>query len=470
MISKKNLKIKLSKEYNLNSYSKLNILHIAAISNKVNMLQYVLKNGIDINKIDKDGNTALIFGSKYGHLDVVKLLLKEDANQSIKNNDGMTALMLAKTEDIQQLLRKKTLKSKSKGLKKVVVIKKLSRKMRGGNGMTPLMIAATKTNLEEIKKLIEDGNVNIDDQDDKGMTALMHAISSEICFDCIEYLINKGANRTIKNNNGKTALDIAIEGRHKLTKFLLTMYDKPNEEITNGLTPLMFAINNEFKDSAKILITEYNVDVKNKDLYDRTALHHACSKDNRFLDIVQLLIDEGADVNAEDNAVDTPLHYVSLNGNLDVVKLLIDKGANVNAENSVKTIPLHYASTNGYLDVVKLLIHKGANINAKNSHGNIPLHEASESGHLDIVKLLIYKGANINAKNNSNNTPLILAGKNNHKETVKFLIEKGAELYYGKNTNKLIIDNNEPINNIVNKYLRQTVVVRNYSSLQYVHI
>lgn len=164
MISKDKFKRIPTKE-NLYLYNKLNIFLVAAIANKTDMLKYLLKYGTDINKTDKNGNTALIYGSKMGNIDVVKLLLKEGANQSIKNNDGMTALDLAKTKDIQKLLGKKVLK------------KKLSKKMRGaGTPEQDTFIEACKNgDLDKIRELINADKNILNYKDSNGSTGIMNA-------------------------------------------------------------------------------------------------------------------------------------------------------------------------------------------------------------------------------------------------------------------------------------------------------
>lgn len=297
MISKDKLKTELSKEYNLYFYSKLNILHIAAIMNKTNMLKYVLDNGVDINKIDKDGNTALMFGSKYGHLDVVKLLLKAGANQSIKNNDGMTAFDLAKTKNIQKLLGKNFLKSKSKEFKKVVLKKKLSKKMRGG-GMTPLMIAVKNGELEKVKRLIEieGADINKEDEDNK-MTALH--------FGCLRGYLN-------------------------IVKLLIDNDVSINSIDNGGNTPLHYASKGGYLEIVKLLIDK-NADINLMNRHSQTPLILAAEKNNeKNKEVVKYLINKGAKMFYRDIA---KYNFVELNkGNKSInnianeyIKLIILK-------------------------------------------------------------------------------------------------------------------------------------------------
>ena len=59
-------------------------------------------------------------------------------------------------------------------------------------------------------------------------------------------------------------------------------------------------------------------------------------------DEVKRLINERADVNAEDTNKSTPLHFAAENGHKEIVDALLDKGANVNAESFNRMTPLHF--------------------------------------------------------------------------------------------------------------------------------
>lgn len=66
-------------------------------------------------------------------------------------------------------------------------------------------------------------------------------------------------------------------------------------------------------------------------------------------------------------------------GNLQMVEQLIEQGADINAKADNGWTALHYAAKRGYVEVVKYLIEQGADINAKNNAGETPLYEASTS-------------------------------------------------------------------------------------------
>ena len=103
-----------------------------------------------------------------------------------------------------------------------------------------------------------------------------------------------------------------------------------------------------------------------------------------------------------DNDVDTPLHEAAMENSLDVARLLIEKGADIDAEDDYGQTPLHLAAgwntENGetplHLDVASLLIDLGADIDAEASNGQTPLDKAILSNSQNLARLLIEHGAN----------------------------------------------------------------------------
>ena len=123
-----------------------------------------------------------------------------------------------------------------------------------------------------------------------------------------------------------------------------------------------------------------------------TLLYIACEY-NR-LNICDLLIQHGADVNKSDNVFDaTPLFVASENGHKEVCALLLDRGANVDQANIVGVTPLWIASQNGHKEVCALLLVRRANVDQANRYGLTPLFIASEHGHKEVCVLLIRHGA-----------------------------------------------------------------------------
>jgi len=115
------------------------------------------------------------------------------------------------------------------------------------------------------------------------------------------------------------------------------------------------------------------------------------------IEAIKRLIDEGADVNAED-WIGSMLHKAAWYGHVGVIKLLLANGADVNAQDSSGITPLLEAVARSNVVVINLLLAKGADLNARDPRGDMPLHRAIRIGDTKVVQLLLTHGADANAK------------------------------------------------------------------------
>jgi ankyrin repeat protein len=146
---------------------------------------------------------------------------------------------------------------------------------------------------------------------------------------------------------------------------------------------------------------------------------------NGHVDVVKLLIENGADVNLKGEAWYGPLHAAAANGHIEVVKILLENGADVNIFHHNK--PLHNAAMNGHIEVAEILLAHGADINAKGTDEAAPLHTAVSNNQLAMVKWLLSKGANVNSRASYGCTPLHSAAWRNNVEIGKILLEHAAD-------------------------------------------
>ena len=215
--------------------------------------------------------------------------------------------------------------------------------------------------------------------------------------------------------------------------------------------PLQYACASGALDVVKMLLPEVDVNYK---LDDFSALHLAVCYE--AIDVVQLLIDAGADFDTQHNEGYSPLLTACGLGALDIVKILVRAGAGVRVTNDrgetclqlavrrghTETVrylvclpevdvnygdadnhtALHFAVEGTHTDVVQVLIDAGADIDTKNNYRCSPLHSACISGTLDVVKMLVRAGAGVRATDDEGDTCLILAAFFGHTETVRYLV------------------------------------------------
>ena len=122
-------------------------------------------------------------------------------------------------------------------------------------------------------------------------------------------------------------------------------------------------------------------------------------------EICSALLSSGACLDEVNHAACTALHAAVMgNAGADLVRLLIERGAQIDAIDGSGETPLHYAARNGRIDLCELLVSKGANINIISDSECTPLVEAAMSGHVRSFLLLINLGAD------ASQLPLIFGG------------------------------------------------------------
>ena len=152
----------------------------------------------------------------------------------------------------------------------------------------------------------------------------------------------------------------------------------------------------------------------------------------RFLSFEKIrpLLILGADPNARDIRLNTPLHHAVERNNSDslkIIHLLLKYGAEPDLENEFGDLPLHGAALfNKDPAVHEALLEYGADVNSRGEGDNTALHRAVRSNkNPDVFKFLLQKGADLKAKNKAGFTPLELA-ENNKKFKVADILRKYA--------------------------------------------
>ncbi|MDU8913437.1 ankyrin repeat domain-containing protein [Aestuariicoccus sp. MJ-SS9] len=149
---------------------------------------------------------------------------------------------------------------------------------------------------------------------------------------------------------------------------------------------------------------------------------------------VATLLEGGADPNEADK-FGTPLHLAAMNGHTEVVRMLADGGADLEASSGILGRPLHVATNRNRADVIAALIEYGAEVDALDKDNRTPLHIAAKNGNEQSAKLLIDAGADVNfirvgqgsnAYKLGEQTPLHVAIHDKHLEVASLLKDAGA--------------------------------------------
>jgi ankyrin repeat protein len=197
-------------------------------------------------------------------------------------------------------------------------------------------------------------------------------------------------------------------------------------EIPNDIgTPLYYASDIGLQTVVQLLVEE-GADVDAKTSNRETALHRAA--DHGHKTVARLLLENKADVNAKDESGKTALYLAARNRHETVVRLLLEEGADVNAKNGDGETALYWAAYHGHETVVRLLLEEGADVNAKNEDGETGLYWAANYGHEAVARLLLENGANVNAKDRDGRTALYWAARCGHEAVVRLLLDKELDV------------------------------------------
>lgn len=235
----------------------------------------------------------------------------------------------------------------------------------------------------------------------KTETPLYNAVKSN-SKDMVRFLVNQGAD-----------INMPIVGGGYGSQQLDDYYGPMLLNHGNGLRPLHVSLSIKYPIEMIQLLIDLGVDVDGKDRSGRTLLHYvnSFSSYQNILDIIKLLVNAGANINCRDNRGFTPLHA---NESVKNIMLLVNLGANINSKNIKGQTPLHIAvQAKDNEVVIKLLIDSRANVNSADNEGRTPLHLVANINHyaigavdaISLAQLLIKSGANINAKDVNGNTP-----------------------------------------------------------------
>jgi ankyrin repeat protein len=229
----------------------------------------------------------------------------------------------------------------------------------------------------------------------------LHAAAAYGLRMTVRYLIKKkGCEKDRRNNFGETPLHRAVQvGRTGTMEELIArgadLDAKVHQHYLNEATPLILATICLQIEAVRILFN-HGVDVNTFDPKYRTfPLHLAASMDTK---LTRLLLDRGALVNFPGKSPGFPetwpmtsLHFAVFNahafqGALDRVSLLLDRGANINAQSSLGNTALHMALLAGHQDLARFLLQEGANVSLQNKNGKSVVQLARERGYLHWIE------------------------------------------------------------------------------------
>lgn len=199
-----------------------------------------------------------------------------------------------------------------------------------------------------------------------------------------------------------------------------------NEKDERDGTAWLFAIDRGHREIVDYLL-EHGADIHARDVDGDGALHWAAYAGRAG--IAARLLDLGLPVDDLNQQQQTPLHYAAMRGHPEVVMLLLQGGADINRPSHTGEPAITYAVLRNQFDTAVVLLMQGADLEIRDDYGRTPLLLAArETGNADMARLLLKYGADINAVDKYGDTPLTLTTWRGFADAVDVLLEYGADI------------------------------------------
>ena len=408
-------------------------LHSACCARRIEVVELLLANGADVNAKGGKHRNALNAACSEGSVDIVNFLLAAGADATAFDENYGNAFQAA-------VLGRHQLVAK-------ILAPRCEVNSAGGVKGTALVIAASLGDVQMLELLFELG---VRTGPTKDIANAMVAASAKGHDEVVIALIKQGADvdatGTYKSKTW-TPLQVAASKGYVSTVAQLLAFGA-NSGLVAGFsgTALLAASDTSTHNHSELqiidLLIDAGADVNKLVEYPcgsggwDNALSTAVGRNNE--DATRLLLDKGANVNLTNKKLYTPLQVASRTGNAVILELLFRYGADPNLElepnqgfegNGIITA-LQEAAFNGSESTIRFLVEKGANLilDRNNSRFKSALHAASFSGQLDNVKLLIELGSDVNSHGGYYGTSLQAASFQGHTEVIKVLLDAGADV------------------------------------------
>ncbi|KAN0141504.1 Ankyrin repeat-containing domain protein [Lactarius tabidus] len=386
----------------------------------IDVVQFLLDNGADVNAQRDDLRTPLHLALNVGELSVARILLEHQADVNARNDDGQTPLHLLSRWEVP--------------LEK--------------DGM-------------DLAMLFLKCGANVNDRDKDRATPL-HLASYFKRLEIVRLLLDHGADTTMENDRTETPLQIVIMGisnaqgdgvdvARLLVEHRAKAYTQAKSQVSTSDLGWCFvkeigrvllgdeddfeAAENYSGQTFQQWIEEPGVDGNVHDKYDTILLHSALHQGSP--EMVARLLDQCVKVNEKNHWGETALHVISRSRHnsqgAHAALVLLERGADVNSQRKNNWTPLHVASYYGNLELIRLLLGYGAKADTECDNGENPLHKVSygkykhpEDG-VSVAGLLLKHGVDVNTRNKDHLTPLYVASYVGNIEIVRLLLDHGAD-------------------------------------------
>jgi len=299
-------------------------------------------------------------------------------------------------------------------------------------GRFPLHNAVINGN-RDILDYIVMGDIDINPEDDLGLTPLVYAVQGND-IEMVKHLLELGADPAIPGKFDNIALHYAVMmGSAEMAELFISksliLSDSQNKL---GQTPLQMAAEAGNLEMIDFLISK-GADPNHRDARGITPLHEAVI--NGHVEATKLLLDKGADVDLQttdglensDTREASSLHLAVIFGRVEILPVIFEKNVFTARRNKDGYTPVMIAIKENHTTMLDTLLSKGASVENDVDYVK-PLDLALEKKDYELATKLIEHGANVDHVNRKDETPLILSIENNDLKSIKLLLDNGANV------------------------------------------
>ncbi|MAM71876.1 MAG: hypothetical protein CMP91_12120 [Gammaproteobacteria bacterium] len=413
----------------------------------------LIQQGADVNASNRYGATALYLAAQQGMDDIAIMLLAAGANTQVTTPDGETLLMTASAAGSARIVRAllaDDMENMMLGLD--------PNQTEAWKGQTALMWAAARGHVEVMEALIEAGadpdmrsaNVKLPERDDiraqggfvypdipPGRLSALHFAAREGQLEAVQTLIDAGADLDIVDEKGSNALVLAaLNGHFDVAGALLEAGADPNIQDEYGRSVVFVATDINTLDANPRPGPRIVSTLKGPDIV-AMALERGADPNLQLKDSLPSWLSQGAGHNRLLDEGATAFFRAAMSADLEIMNLLLEAGADPNLGPGVVesemyfgtrrggTTPFMAAAGIGWRENISrgresdavtaldmLLSNYNVDINDTNQSGETALHGAAHRGSLAITEFLLDNGADITALTEDGGSILDIANGN----------------------------------------------------------
>lgn len=401
---------------------------VACLDSKKHLIGKLLKHGADLNSSTNNGITPLLCACMNKNTEIMEELVKNGADINTEiNKSGVTTLTYCysfKMYEAAEFLVKLGANIKLLPVEQILNAIKY----------------ANEDNDSRYFRLAVDNGCNPDIVIDKTKKSPLMEFVLANNLEMVKYVLQKGSDKHYRVNGDTNAFAYYKHNNEEMLKCMIEANISPMISTKTNQNLLHITANkcstafytyllDKFPGNIDVVFTENRLVNKSYKKYTSTPLGFAIVHDRE--DIVDLLIDRGADLNWEfGDASSTPIHLAITKENGYIINRLIDSGANLVSSKDEGTHAIHTAAIMGNVKIIEKLLGLGVNINIRDINHETPLISAIYDNNIEVVEYLVNKGADVHLVNRHGYNALTIAIREEYEEIANILFRTGSKVNY----------------------------------------